>query len=66
MLKNIFMVNTKPKSRRKRYVTEFLLRTDNPTFIKDLDRIARAKKWSVNILIVSEMERLIAKSKKAA
>ena len=47
---------------RKMYKSEFLVRSNDPDFIIKLKKIAAPKKWSVNTLIVNEMEKLILKN----
>ncbi len=57
------MANVKPvKSRRKRYATEFLIRTDNEELIVDLKKMADKKETSVNLLAVSILESAVRKN----
>jgi hypothetical protein len=58
------MALKKGKSRRKRYATEFLIRSDDPNLISDLTEIAGKKQWSVNVLVNNELKKLVEKHKK--
>ncbi len=57
------MPKIKPiKARRKRYKTEFLIRTDNPVLIPQLKKIADKQDTSVNLLAVSILEGAVKKN----
>lgn len=62
-MKNIFMTTKKPKSRRKRYATEFLIRSDNENLVSDLKKVADKKRLSVNALILNQLDKVVANGK---
>lgn len=49
---------TKTKTGRKIYITEFLIRSDNPNLIKNVKELADKKDWSINQFIVNTLEKL--------
>ncbi len=47
------------KASRKRYATEFLLRSSDPKLIEKLKKIADKKRLSVNSLILNNIDKVI-------
>lgn len=53
----------KPAVKRKRWATEFLIRSENPKLVEQLDKIAKPQRLSVNSLVLNKLDEVIKAGK---